>query len=89
VVNFDVTAPPGADHTRIDLADEEAANLLDHLPAATAWLEAALRHKGNRVLVHCHAGERLRGAPEQQLHGQCSPVRLLVCLAVYTPAGAP
>jgi protein-tyrosine phosphatase len=50
---------------RIDLEDDEGANLLEKLPAALAWLEAALRQKGKRVLVHCHAGGRGRGGPVQ------------------------
>jgi protein-tyrosine phosphatase len=58
VVNFPVAPPPGVQHTRVELTDEEGANLLEALPGATAWLEGALRQKGNRVLVHCHAGAR-------------------------------
>lgn len=60
-VNYGVSPPPGVQHMRIDLADEESANMLEQLPAAMAWLEGALRAKGNRVLVHCHAGESKGG----------------------------
>jgi hypothetical protein len=41
---------------RLDLEDDERSDLLRQLPPALAWLEGALRQRGNRVLVHCHAG---------------------------------
>jgi hypothetical protein len=67
VVNYPVQLPPVPDHTpdhmHIDLEDDESANLLEQLPGAMVWLEAALRQKGNRVLVHCHAGGRWKVCP--------------------------
>jgi hypothetical protein len=56
VVNYEVTPPEGLCHWAVALADEEAANLLHELPAAVGWLERAMRQKGAKVLVHCHAG---------------------------------
>ena len=39
----------------VDVADTKEANLLQQLPAATAWVAAA-RAGGGRVLVHCAQG---------------------------------
>jgi protein-tyrosine phosphatase len=56
VTNYDPEPPDGACHWHICLEDDERADLLAALPMAVTWLERALRQRGARVLVHCHAG---------------------------------
>lgn len=43
-------------HLCIDLEDVEGANLLEHLPRAVKFVEAALSDSGSCVLVHCAQG---------------------------------
>lgn len=62
VVNYEVPPPEGICHWSIPLEDDPRANLLAQLPFAVTWLERALRQKGMRVLVHCHAGGYARRA---------------------------
>lgn len=45
----------GISHMRIEVEDNEIANLLIHLPAACRFIDSALR-SGGVVLVHCFQG---------------------------------
>jgi hypothetical protein len=71
VINYELpdALPDGVCAWRIDLEDSEGADLLAVLPAAVGWLERALRQKGTRTLVHCHAGEPWHGVAGGQLPG--------------------
>lgn len=56
VVNYEIDPPEGVCHWRIDLEDDESADLLQQLPTAVTWLERSMRQAGSKVLVHCNAG---------------------------------
>jgi hypothetical protein len=56
VVNYEVNPPDGICHWRIDVEDDESADLLHQLPTAVTWLERSMRQAGSKVLVHCNAG---------------------------------